>query len=51
MTLNLPLYLYKTSMTDNNYGYANMMGVVLIVAGIVTVYAINKIFRMNEADY
>ena len=38
-------------MTDNNYGYANMMGVVLIVAGIVTVYAINKIFRMNEADY
>lgn len=51
MTLNLPLYLYKTSMTDNNYGYANMMGVVLIVAGIVAVQAINKLFRMNESDY
>lgn len=51
MTLNLPLYLYKTSMTDNNYGYANMMGVVLIVAGIIVVYAINRVFRMNEADY
>lgn len=50
-TLNLPLYLYKTSMTDNNYGYANMMGVVLILAGILTVYAINRLFRMNEADY
>ena len=50
-TLNLPLYLYKTSMTDNNYGYANMMGVVLIVAGIIAVQAINKLFRMNESDY
>lgn len=49
-TLNLPLYLYKTSMTDNNYGYANMMGVVLILAGIITVFFINKIFHMNEAD-
>lgn len=51
LTLNLPLYLYKTSMTDNNYGYANMMGVVLIVAGIVAVQAINKLFCMNESDY
>ena len=51
VTLNLPLYLYKTSMTDNNYGYANMMGVVLIIAGIVAVQAINKLFRMNESDY
>ncbi|MCD7868332.1 MAG: sugar ABC transporter permease [Clostridiales bacterium] len=50
-TINLPLYLYKTSMTDNNYGYANMMGVVLIVAGIVVVYGINRLFRMDEADY
>lgn len=51
LTINLPLYLYKTSMTDNNYGYANMMGVVLIVAGVVTVYSINRLFRMNDSDY
>ena len=51
LTINLPLYLYKTSMTDNNYGYANMMGVVLIAAGVLTVYSINKLFRMNESDY
>lgn len=50
-TLNLPLYLYKTSLTDNNYGYANMMGVLLILLGIVAVFAINKVFRMNESDY
>lgn len=51
LTLNLPLYLYKTSMIDNNYGYANTLGVLLIVAGIVIVYAINALFKMNEADY
>lgn len=51
MTINLPLYLYKTSMIDNNYGYANTMGVFLIACGIVIVYAINRIFRMNTADY
>lgn len=50
-TLNLPLYLYKTSLTDNNYGYANMMGVLLIILGIFVVFAINKLFRMNESDY
>lgn len=50
-TLNLPLYLYKASMMDNNYGYANMMGVVLIIAGVIVVYCINQLFRMNEGDY
>ncbi len=49
-TINLPLYLYKTSLIDNNYGYANMMGVMLIILGIVIVAIINKIFRLNEAD-
>lgn len=48
-TLNLPLYLYKTSLNENNYGYANMMGVILIVAGVFIVFAINKLFRMEES--
>ena len=51
MTINLPLYLYKTSMIDNNYGYASMMSVVLVIFGVFCVYLINKIFRMNEPDY
>ena len=50
-TLNQPLYLYKTSLTDNNYGHANMMGVLLIILGIFAVFSINKLFRMNESDY
>jgi raffinose/stachyose/melibiose transport system permease protein len=49
-TLNLPLYLYKTSLNENNYGYANMMGVILIVLGVLIVFTINKVFRMDEAD-
>ncbi|MDO4614852.1 MAG: sugar ABC transporter permease [Lachnospiraceae bacterium] len=50
MTINLPLYLYKTSLTDNNYGYANMISVVLIIAGVLAVAFINKAFRMDESD-
>lgn len=50
LTLNLPLYLYKTSLTENNYGYANMMGVILILAGVVVVWLINKMFKMDETD-
>jgi raffinose/stachyose/melibiose transport system permease protein len=48
-TLNLPLYLYKTSLIDNNYGYANMMGVLLIVLGVFIVAGINKGFKMDES--
>lgn len=49
-TLNLPLYIYKTALNENNYGYANMMGVLLIVVGVIIVFTINKLFRMDEAD-
>jgi raffinose/stachyose/melibiose transport system permease protein len=49
-TLNLPLYIYKTALNENNYGYANMMGVLLIVMGVAIVYVINKLFRMDETD-
>ena len=50
MTINLPLYLYKTSMIDNNYGYASMMSVILVLFGVICVFLIHRIFRMNEAD-
>ncbi len=51
ITLNLPLYLYKTSLTANNYGYANMMGVILIALGVIIVIGINKIFKMDQSYY
>lgn len=49
-TLNLPLYIYKTALTENNYGYANMMGVILIIIGVIFIFLINKMFHMNQVD-
>lgn len=49
-TLNLPLYIYKTSMLENNYGYANTIGAFLILFGIIMLVAINKIFKMGQSD-
>lgn len=50
LTLNLPLYIYKTALIENNFGYANTIGTILILIGIVCVLMINKIFRMGESD-
>ncbi|WP_455582797.1 carbohydrate ABC transporter permease [Dysosmobacter sp.] len=48
-TTNLPLYLY-TTMKANNYGYANTIGVVIIVIGFVTMTLINRLFGMHKDD-
>ncbi len=50
MTINIFLYLYRTSMIDNNYRYASMMSVVLVLFGVVCVFLISKLFRMKESD-
>ena len=50
-TLNLPLYIYKTAFTENHYSYSNAMSVLLIALGVLIVYAINRLFRMEESDY
>ena len=46
-TTNLPLYLY-TTMKANNYGYANTIGVVIILVGMATMFLINRIFRTDD---
>ena len=46
-TTNLPLYLY-TTMKSTNYGYADTIGVVIIVVGMVTMFLINRIFHTRE---
>lgn len=48
-TTNLPLYLY-TTVKANNYGYANAIGVVIIVVGFVTMTLINRLFGMQKDD-
>lgn len=47
-TTNLPLMLYKTAMTENNYGYANAIGVVIIALGVLFMTLINKLLRTRE---
>jgi raffinose/stachyose/melibiose transport system permease protein len=49
-TLNLPLYLYNTAMKVNNYGYANSVGVTIIIIGIFFVMFSNKLFKIGHSD-
>ena len=48
-TANLPLYLY-TTVKANNYGYANSIGVIIIIVGFITMTLINRLFGMNKED-
>ncbi|NLG57918.1 MAG: sugar ABC transporter permease [Clostridiales bacterium] len=47
-TTNLPLMLYKTAMTENNYGYANTIGVVIILLGVFFMTLINRLLKTRE---
>ena len=33
------------------YGYANAVGVVMFIIGLIVLGVVNKLFRMDEADY
>lgn len=49
-TTNLPLLLYKTSMIENNFGYANAIGVVIIALGLLCMGVINRSLKLNRDD-
>jgi len=51
ITTNLPLLLYSTYKTENNYAYANTVGVIIILGGVLVIAVINKLFRINKIDY
>jgi len=48
VTMNLPLYLYKTALLENNYGYANTIGALIIIIGIIAMVLITRLFRIGE---
>lgn len=50
-TTNLPLLLYGVFKSENNYGYANTIGVMIIVLGAIVMITINKALKVNEEDY
>ena len=47
-TLNLPIYLYKTSTLESNYGMANAVGVIQIILGLTLVLVIRKLFGTGD---
>ncbi|MBQ8143490.1 MAG: sugar ABC transporter permease [Butyricicoccus sp.] len=51
VTTNLPLLLYSVYKSENNYGYSNTIGVCIVIAGVVCMTLINKLMKVNEADY
>ena len=50
ITTNLPLLLYSIYKRENNYAYANTVGVIIILIGILAITLINKLFRINKNE-
>lgn len=49
-TLNMPMFIYKTALSQNNFSLANTAGVYLIILGLISVAFINKIYGMGKSD-
>ena len=39
------------AISDYNYGFANAIGVVMFLFGILVLLVVNKVCRMGKADY
>lgn len=50
-TLNLPLYLYKAAILENNYGKANAVGAIQIALGLILVLLIQWLFREKKEGW
>jgi raffinose/stachyose/melibiose transport system permease protein len=49
-TLTLSLYALQ-EYSSSNWGYANAVGVLLIVLGLVAIVAVRRLFRIGERDF
>lgn len=49
-TMNLPIYIYKTALMDNNFGYSNSVGVFLIGFGLIFVLLCRNLFRIGSSQ-
>jgi raffinose/stachyose/melibiose transport system permease protein len=49
-TLTLSLYAFQ-EYSDSNWGYANAIGVLVILLGLVVIIALRRAFRIGERDF
>lgn len=49
-TMSLSVLMMR-AISDYNYGFANAIGVVLFIFGVIVLVAVNKMFNMGESDY
>jgi raffinose/stachyose/melibiose transport system permease protein len=49
VTLNLPVYIYKTALIENNFSYANTLSVFLIGLGMVFILIIQRLFKIGNS--
>lgn len=47
-TLNLGLYYYKTANIENNYGLANAIGTLQILFGLLLIWIINRVVKVEK---
>jgi ABC-type sugar transport systems, permease components len=50
-TMTVSVMMVNKIVQSNQYGYANALGVLLLVMGVVAMLVCNKIFSMDKADY
>ena len=48
-TMSLSVLLVR-AITDYNYGYANAIGVIMFIFGLIILAVVNKVFRMGESS-
>jgi raffinose/stachyose/melibiose transport system permease protein len=49
-TLTLSLYAFQ-QYSDSSWGYANAIGVLLVLFGLVVIVAVRRLFRVGERDF
>jgi raffinose/stachyose/melibiose transport system permease protein len=49
-TMNIPNLMFRRIL-DYESGYANSMATVMILFGLITLFIVNKVFRMNKSVY